>query len=463
MSTRPMPLRPLPCRSTNLLAPALLLALIWSGCASGGFLPLRHSRLSDGGIPKVEKHQLANGLTVLLVENTAAPVVTIDMWVNTGAANEPRPINGISHFLEHMLFKGTANYPAGVVDRVLEGVGGVTNAGTSEDYTHYYVTIPSAHFTTGLDVLADMIMNAAIDPEEMERERLVILEEYRRKQDNPMAYLFEELYEKSFESGPYTQTVLGTVDTIKSISRDEMTDYYHRYYAPRNVAVIIAGDIEPQKALAEVRRAFAGFTREHSPFDADGKGDTAWRKGVEQIMPRDVNESYLGLSLSAPGSSDEDDVYAMKILTAVLGSGRSSRLERRIKEEQQLCVEIDAEFSRMRHPSLFIIGATFTWDDYAALKAAIISELRAAADDGITKAELDKAKRLITTGYYFSQETTSGQAGSLGYAYTITGTEKSALEFVEKIQAVTRDDVKRVAQKYIRPDDANWFVVKPKD
>lgn len=411
----------------------------------------------------MKKHQLDNGLTVLLAENKAAPVVTIDMWVNTGAANEPAPINGVSHFLEHMLFKGTARYPAGQIDTVLEGVGGVTNAGTSEDYTHYYVTVPAPHFTTGLDVLADMIQNAILDAEELERERLVILEEYRRKQDNPMAYLFEELYEKSFESGPYTQTVLGTMDSIKAISRDAMRDYYHRYYAPRNVVVVVVGDVKAKSALAEIRRTFADFTRPHEPFDTNGKGPTIWRQGLEQVMPRDVNESYLGMSLPAPGTDDEDDVYAMKVLTTVLGTGRSARLERRIKEEQQLCVEIDADYSRMRYPSLFTVGATFRWEDYEQLKQAIEAELRDVAENGITARELAKAKRVITTGYHFSQETTSGQAGTLGYYYTITGTEQTALELIEKIQAVTRADVKRAARKYIKADEANWFVVKPKE
>ncbi|GAB4316590.1 MAG: pitrilysin family protein [Candidatus Sumerlaeia bacterium] len=410
----------------------------------------------------MQKTRLPNGLTVLMAENKAAPVVTIDVWVNTGAANEPREINGVSHFLEHMLFKGTSRYPLGQIDAVLEGVGGVVNAATSEDYTHYYVTVPAAHFTTGLDVLSDMIQNAVLDEEELERERLVILEEYRRKQDNPMASLFEDLYEKSFQSGPYSQTVLGSMETIRAITRQAMFEYYSRYYAPENMAVVIVGDVDPRRAMTEIERVFGDFSRPHRPV-ADHDVPTIWQRGIEQIVSRDVNESYLGMSLPAPGGGDDDDVYAMKVLVTALGTGRSSRLERRIKEEQRLCVEIDADYSRMRYPSLFVVAATFRWEDYEKLKSAITRELQAVVDHGLTSRELAKAKRVLATGFYFNQETTSGQAGTFGYYYTVTGSEQTALEFVEKVQSVTSSDVRRVAQRYIRPDEANWFVIRPRE
>ena len=187
----------------------------------------------------MQVHRLENGLTVI-VKNVPNKVVTLDAWINTGSANENDSLNGISHFLEHMMFKGTPRYGVGQLDQMIMNVGGVWNAGTSKDFTHYYVTVASPYFHTALDAISDMLQNALIDATEFDKERLVILEEYRRKQDDPSGVLFDELYELCYSEGPYRRSVIGTFESISKTTRDDMYDYYTRYYTPDNMVLMLS-------------------------------------------------------------------------------------------------------------------------------------------------------------------------------------------------------------------------------
>jgi predicted Zn-dependent peptidase len=173
------------------------------------------------------QERLENGLTVIF-KQVPNKVVTLDVWVNTGSANEDDKLNGISHFLEHMMFKGTPKYGPGQLDKVIMSVGGVWNAGTSKDFTHYYVTVASPYFDRALDCISDMMQNALVDAAEFDKEKQVILEEYRRKQDSPYGVLFDELYETCFLSGPYKRSVLGSFESISALDRKDMYDYYER-------------------------------------------------------------------------------------------------------------------------------------------------------------------------------------------------------------------------------------------
>ncbi|HRU55475.1 MAG TPA: pitrilysin family protein, partial [Candidatus Sumerlaeia bacterium] len=186
----------------------------------------------------MKKHTLKNGMTVLILENPDSKVVTLDVWINTGSAFEPKDINGVSHFLEHMLFKGTEKRAVGEIDREIEAVGGLWNAGTSLEFTHYYLTVAAPYFQIGADALADVIANSKLESAEVERERQVILEEYHRQQDDPDNYLMTMVYWNSFESSPSRWPVLGTPDTINAITPERLRQYYHERYTPANMALV---------------------------------------------------------------------------------------------------------------------------------------------------------------------------------------------------------------------------------
>ncbi|MFH0795325.1 MAG: pitrilysin family protein, partial [bacterium] len=370
---------------------------------------------------------LPNGLKVLVRPNSASSVVTLDMWVNTGSTREKPALNGVSHFLEHMLFKGTEKYGVNEIDRMIEGVGGLWNAGTSRDFTHYYLTLASRYFDLGLEAISEVIQHSSLDAGELDKERLVILEEYRRKQDSPGGLLWEKVYDVAYRRSPYRASILGTEDTIRGISREGMNDYYCRHYAPGNMLFVVAGDVGESEVLGKIRESFADFSRPFRPYDGLDDGEER-SEGQEQMIPKDVQETYGAWVFAAPGIVDIEDVLACDIAAVAVGQGRSSRLYRSIKEEKQLVSTIGCAYPSHRKSGLLVILSTFDYAQKESVETALREELEKFAEQGPTDKELAKAKRMLINSHYFAKETTSGQSGLLGYFYTLTG----SLEFEER-------------------------------
>ncbi len=218
-----------------------------------------------------KRYELDNGLRVIVKEVHSAPIVAVDIWVGTGAADEHPDEIGISHFLEHMFFKGTEKRPAGQMDLEIKGLGGYNNAATSYDYTHYYVVLPSEHYLKALDILSDAVLNSTFPPEEIEREREVVLREIDRKEDSPWGKLFTEFLERTFADNPYGRPILGTAESLASIDHDAFKRYVGRAYRPSNLVVAIVGDVDTEKALESVREIFGKIPGEKhvatAPFD----------------------------------------------------------------------------------------------------------------------------------------------------------------------------------------------------
>ena len=433
--------------------------VVMSGCALFQARKVQKPAYSVGQEERMKRFDLDNGLTVFIRENPGSKTVALDAWVNTGAVNEPSPINGISHFLEHMLFKGTEKYKSGEIDKIIEGVGAVWNAGTSEDFTHYYLSVAVPYFSNCLDVMAEVLKNSVIDPVEVERERMVILEEYRRKQDNPVGFLFEEVFTKSYVSGPYSDSVIGTTETITAITRDDIVDYYHRYYTPDNMIFVVIGDIDTEQALSDIKRAFEGFDRKKRPFDIDYSHVYASR--IRNSYKRQVGDMYLAMSFPAPGMNMAEDTYAMDMLSAIMGDGRSSRLNNRIKEKKHLVSSIDVSYGTQRLESLFLISATLNPEKIEEAEKEIIAIVEELRSKKVSAKELEKARRMIINGYYFSTETNAGQSGVFGYYYTVTGSEAFEIKYLENLMKVTAEDIRQVAEKYLDPAARNVFYLDP--
>ncbi len=205
------------------------------------------------------------GLEVILCRKSTLPIVTLDMWVRVGSGDEPTRLAGISHFLEHMLFKGTPRLAAGEYDKRIEGLGGYLNAGTSYDYTHYYIEIPAESLTAALEDFADVITNSSIDAEELEREKLVILEEIRRKNDDPNGFLYDNLTREMIAEGAYSHSVLGYPESVSGFSRDDMYDHYRRFYSTGNMTLVVCGEFDEAALLEQAERLFADAPRERRP------------------------------------------------------------------------------------------------------------------------------------------------------------------------------------------------------
>jgi len=409
----------------------------------------------------VQVVKLDNGLTVLIKENHANPIVTLDVWVNTGSMNEPHTIGGVSHFLEHMLFKGTQKRPVGQVDLEIESVGGETNAGTSKDFTHYYVTVAADYVSTGLDVLSDVMMNSALDPGEMERERQVILEEYRRKQDSPFALAYDLINEAAYRMGPYKQSVLGTTETISGLTRSQLLDYYRRYYTPDNMVLVVVGDVQPEALLPKVRRYFGRYRRTKRPFE-DLNTQTRWARPGSRIIEKDVRDTYVVLAFPAPSMARPRDTIIMDVLLSIMGEGRSSRLYRTLREEKKLVSNVSVSYLTPKKPGLFLVLATLKAEDLDAMRDATLEEIRRIRARRVGRRELAKAKKMRTNEYYFANETTNGQAESLGLYYTLSGSQEYESKYLREVARVTAADVRRVARQYLDPEKMVTVGLQPK-
>jgi zinc protease len=399
---------------------------------------------------------LDNGLTVIIKEASSAPIVAIDVWVATGSINENDVNNGISHFFEHMLFKGTEKRGVGEIDRAIDALGARNNAATGKDFTHYFIITPSESFEEVLEIQADAIMNSAFDPGEIEKERLVILEEKRRSLDNPRSLLFDALYELSYSKHPYRRPILGTMESISGITRADFLEYHKKHYTPSNMAVIIVGDVKAKEALERVKAAF----KFEGPGTLPAQGEIEAPKGVKRrVIEKKVNQAYMGMAFHGPSIREEDN-YVMDVIATLLGEGGSSRLNREIKEEKQLVNSIEAFFFSQKDDGLFFVTAAMKEENLERVEEEVLKALAKLKSDAPSEAELEKAKTQLVTQYAFNSETNIQQAQNFGYYYAVAGDYSLALKYPDNIRQVTREDVKRVAKEYFG-EDYSIAIVKP--
>ena len=439
---------------------ACLFIMIWN-LAACHRAPSPLSFISDKtGVVNVKKFTLKNKMPVIFVEDPDNKVVTLDVWVNTGSASEPKEVNGISHFLEHMMFKGTAKRGVGRIDAEIEAVGGLWNAGTSTEFTHYYLTLGTPFVDVGIDTLSDALANSTLDPGESEKERQVIIEEYYRQQDDPSQFLTTEAFRLSFQESPNQWPVLGVPETINAITRAKLSDYYTRRYAPENMVLVIVGGVRKDDLLPTLEEKFGSLERSFEP-DTGKLPATVRNMGLFKEFSKPVKEAYILMTFPAPDLNMPEKVYASDVLSIILGEGRSSRLYRVIKEEKKLASSISSYFPTHRRDGLFLVFGTFDYAKKDDLIRAIFAELNLLRSQKCSAAELQKAKRMLTNHYIFSQETTNGRSGEIGFYYTLTGDTRFEESYLQNIQTVSVKDVKEAASEYLNPENANIFIVGP--
>lgn len=441
--------------------PLLVAALFFASC-SGLKTAFNDSEIIETGDAPVKKFKLENNMPVLIVEEPDSRVVTLDVWVNTGSQHEPKDINGVSHFLEHMLFKGTEKRGVGEIDAMIEEVGGQWNAGTSIEFTHYYLTVGTPFVETGMDALSDAIGHSSIDPVELEKERMVILEEYHRKQDNPASFLFTEAFSESYDQSPNKWPVLGEPETIKAITREKMMDYYHSRYAPENMVLIVVGGVKAEEIMPKLEEYFGAIDR---PFSGNNqqKIKTVRKEKLFVEYERPIKKAYMVMTFPAPDLSSPQEVYAADILSYIMGEGRSSRLHQHIKEDKELVSGISMNYPTHRRDGLFLVFATFDYEKLHEVREAVSGELKELRNEEPSGEEMEKVKRMIMNHSAFGHETTSGRSSEIGYYFTLTGDTTFDETYLEKIQEVEPEEVQKIAQKYLDPEKANIFIVKPSE
>ncbi|MBD0335837.1 MAG: insulinase family protein [Cyanobacteria bacterium Co-bin13] len=404
---------------------------------------------------------LDNGLTVIHQEIAATPVVVADVWVRAGASAEPAEWAGMAHFLEHMIFKGTERLAPGLFDYAIETRGGMTNAATSHDYAHFYMTLAAEALPESLPYLADLLLQAAIPADEFVRERHVVLEEIRQAQDDPDWLGFQAMSELVYQGHCYGRPVLGTEAILNQRSPEEMRHFHQSLYQPQNMTVVIAGGLPLEPTVDMVRHAFRTFAKPgQCPPAGAGPLPDVWGVRRETLVLPRLEQARLMLAWLGPGIEDVQAAYGLDLLAVLLAEGRTSRLVRELREEKQLVQDISASFSLQRDCSLFTIQAWLEPEAVDRVEAIVCDRIAALAERPIGEAELNRAKRLLCNDYAFSTETPGQIAGLYGY-YSTLAQAQMCTTYTPIIQAYEGAALQSLARQYLRPDRYAATVLQP--
>ena len=409
---------------------------------------------------QLRRFVLDNGAICLVKEDRSAPVAAVQIWVGSGSVNEGEFLGaGLSHFVEHMIFKGTATRPVGEITREINDAGGEINAYTAQDRTVFHATLPAKNWRVGFDVLADAVMHASFPKNEWARERDVILREFAMGKDNPDRQVYELLSGTAYRVHPYRIPVIGYEDVFKSATHADLVKYFRRNYAPDNMIVIVVGDVSPDEVETRIRETFRSFarkSRQTEPLPSE----------PPQIAPRFARETgaykvsrllwaYHTVALNDP------DAAALDVLANIVGSGRSSRLVKKIKEEKELVYTIDAWSTTAKDPGLFGFSATFDPTNEATVISAIQEEVDGWAASGFSNDELEKAKRAVLIGELGGLQTMDGQAYSYASGEFYAADPSFSERYLENVREVDTEKLKSVARRYLTAANRTLAVLTP--
>lgn len=396
---------------------------------------------------KDERYTLDNGLVVLLKQSKRLPLVSIQTWVKVGSIYEDDKNNGISHFLEHLVFKGTKKYSVEQISKTLEKYGAILNAGTSKEFTMYFTDIPKEGLNDALDVLAQLVFEATFPEEELERERNVVIEEIKRFEDNPGNVLYEGFNNLLFKDSPYKRRILGTQEVIRNLSRDEIIKYYKKFYQPKNMILSICGDFEIKEVKNLIKQKFGSYnsdkqTNQLLTLDESSKGE------IFEIKKHKVQHTYFLCGFLGP-KIDEKHQYTGDVLSIILGEGISSRLYKILREEKMLVYEIDSGFYTQLGPSVFYISGVCERKNLEKVISEVKSILNELKEKGPNSEEIEKAKRIITTRWYLNNETMHSKASSLAWWEMFKSLEELN-KYLENINKVSSNDIKEFLNIYYK-------------
>lgn len=393
---------------------------------------------------------LPNGLNLIHKEIRTAPIIAIDIWVHTGAIHDPDPHFGLSHFFEHMFFKGTEKHGVGEMDRIITSLGGYNNAATSLDYTHYYVVLPSFGWKQALEVMLDSLFHPLFDPAEIERERGVIVEEIKRHEDNPWSKSYDEFTNTAFSKCRYSRKVLGTVESLDTIDQKVFQDYHRDQYIPENITLSTAGDVSFQEIRDEVSRVLEGYN--HQPGNRIDLEKETWdvlNTNASVSVRRDVNQSYILLGYPTPMMTSVDEIMAMSCLSTIAGEGRASRLYRRLHDELGIVSSLGCSFIRLKYAGLFMVEAVTDFGKLAQVEEEIDKELMK-LKDSVTEDELNRAKSIERADFAFGNEKAVSIAHIFGYGSAVTSIEE-AVNYLSYFESVSIDDMMKAMDTYLIP------------
>ena len=411
--------------------------------------------------------KLDNGLTII-AEQMPVEAVNLNVWINVGSAKENNEINGMAHFLEHMVFKGTPNLDIGEFEHLIEERGAVTNAATSQDYTHYYITTAPKDFAELAPLQLDVVLNPSLEDEAFEREKLVVLEEIRRSEDNPRRRTFYRSMEACFESLPYRRPVLGPASVIENLRSQQMRDFHGAWYQPSSMTAAVVGNLPVEELIKIVTKSFEQHYDSRAEYTKNPTPDVAPEAPFTEIVRHEytdesLQQARLVMTLRVPGMENLDETYALDILAVILGQGKVSRLFRELREEKGLVTQIGVSNMTQTHQGVFYISAALPVENIAEVEQAIADQIRKIQTEPIADKDIDRIRTQVANRFVFANERPSDRANLYGFYYSQIQDLAPALNYPQHIQSISARDLQAAAQKYLNADAYGVVVMKPEN
>jgi zinc protease len=416
--------------------------------------------------PKAQEHILGNGLKIIVKEDHRSPVVVSQVWYKVGSSYEVDGLTGISHMLEHMMFKGTKKHKPGEFSRIIAENGGEENAFTGRDYTAYFQTLEKSRLPISFELEADRMRNLQVLDEELKKERQVVMEERRmRTDDQPREKSQEYFMAMAFTNSPYRNPVIGWPDDIEHYTVDDLRSWYQRWYAPNNATLVVVGDVNPSEVFTLAEQYFGAL----KPSSIDGQKP---RTEMPQIGARRMTVKvpaelpYLIMGYKAPawkGTVDEQEIYALEVLAKILDGGSSARLQSKLVRGRQIAAAVGASYDMTaRLPELFTLDAIpAQGKSIAELEAALIEQIKQLQQAPVSDAELERVKAQVSAEDIFQRDSIFYQAMQIGILETIGIGWQKTDEYVDKINRVTAAQIQQAARKYLTEDHLSVAVLEP--
>ena len=409
-------------------------------------------------------HTLPNGLTII-AEQLPGSAVNLNLWLNVGSVLEDDSINGMAHFLEHMIFKGTPRLASGAFEKAIEERGAVTNAATSQEYTHYYITTAPKDFQDLAPLQLEVVLNASIAEESFVREKLVVLEEIRRAEDNPQRRIFSQVAEVGFENSPYCRPVLGLTSIIEQLRPQQMQDFHAHWYQPTAMTAVVVGNLPTEDLIATIADSFAQTYTIKSPSQILPIPTLKSVQPFKEIVGRDyvdesIQQSRLILMWRVPGLTQLKETYALDVLAVILGKGKISRLFRELREEKGLVSSISVSNMTQGNQGLFYISAQLPTENIPAVEAAILAQIEKIQLELITESELNRIRTQVANRFIFGNERPSDRANLYGYYYSQLQTLEPAFNYPQEIQSLQSEDMRIAAQTYLSTEAYGRVIVR---
>lgn len=439
-------------RTSFPLGRGLLLGILGLGLVA---LPGRSGTLDPA---RIKETDFRNGLRLIVKEAHATPLVSIHVWVRAGGFQEDEKTSGTAHVIEHLVFKGDDIGGPGSIDGEIENLGGLLEASTEKDWTHFNCTLSGRYTGKAISVIADALRKPAFRQADLDAEKPVIEDEINRMYANPEVVVTSALYEGAFKKHPYRFDVRGGVQFLKRIDLPAIRAYYQKYYVPSNMVVVVVGDVDPAGVERAVRTAFqadeASAKPAPQPLPADEK---ACETPMRRVLETRFSNGYVGLAYPAPAVKDEPDVYAMDLLLTMLENGGTGRLPNAVRG----VAEVHGSFETRRQPGLFTITATTAANGAEQVERLLRREVEFMRTHPVSEAELLTAKRALRGNYALDNEPYTGQAATMGY-YAIIDRWQFAAEYLQHVEAITPEQVQSVARKYLDDDHCVSLILKPR-